>query len=66
MITTIPWWIFVVGNGVNQGYIDGEASWFDFFEISTQSLDLIHNVVEELHYEAAGKMNIYWYLTRKI
>ena len=26
---------FFVGNGVNQGYIDREASWFDLFKIST-------------------------------
>ena len=69
ILTKIASWLVAdifVGNGVNQGYIDGEASLFDFFEISTWSLGLIHNVVEELHYQAASEMNIYWYLTRKI
>ena len=51
---------FFVGQGRNRSYVDGRAIWYDQVERVTWSPIMIENLVEELGYEMAGRLKVFY------
>ena len=51
---------FFVGEGRNRSYVDGRAIWYDQVERVTWSPIMIENLVEELGYEMAGRVKVFY------
>ena len=53
---------FFVGTGSNRSYVDGKFVWFDYCDRNNWSVSVVHDIVEELGYEIAGRIKVYWCL----
>ncbi|KAK3142612.1 hypothetical protein QOZ80_4BG0348920 [Eleusine coracana subsp. coracana] len=53
------------GNGNNRVYVDGEGVWYDFCEMDKWSPLIVEDIVEDLGYEMAGRVKVYWLLPGK-
>ena len=51
---------FFVGEGRNSSYVDGRAIWYDQVERVTLSPIMIENLVEEIGYEMAGRLKVFY------
>ena len=51
---------FFVGQCSNRSYVDGRAIWYDHVERVTWSPIMIENLVEELGYEMAGRVKVFY------
>ncbi|KAM0929447.1 hypothetical protein ACQ4PT_001527 [Festuca glaucescens] len=57
---------FFVGDEKNRGYVDEKAAWFDYYDVNAQSIAAINDIVEQVGYEAGGRVRLYWCLPGKI
>ena len=46
--------------GKNRFYSGGASAWFDHCEMDNWTPEVIENLIEELGYECAGRMRIFW------
>ncbi|KAE8784052.1 ubiquitin carboxyl-terminal hydrolase 13 [Hordeum vulgare] len=51
---------FFVGHGRNRAYVNGRAIWYDNVEKETWSPILIESLVEEIGYEMAGRLKVFY------
>lgn len=51
---------FFVGHGSNRDYVNGRAIWYDNLEKVTWSPIMIEHLVEEIGYEMAGRLKVYY------
>jgi hypothetical protein len=53
---------FFVGCGLNRAYADGTKVCYDDCDCETWSALWLEDVIEDLGYEAAGRIDVYWLL----
>ena len=49
-----------ISSGTNQDYVDAKTVWYDFCEMDKWSPLVIEDIVEDLGYEMAGRVKVYW------
>jgi hypothetical protein len=53
---------FFAGYGCNRAYVDGHKICYDDYDLDSWSTMVIEDIIEDIGYEAAGRMNVYYLL----
>ena len=49
-----------ISSGTNQDYVDAKTVWYDLCEMDKWSPLVVEDIVEDLGYEMAGRVKVYW------
>ena len=51
---------YFVGQGINRSYVGGHVVWYDQVDKLTWSPIMVENLVEEIGWEMAGRVKVYY------